>query len=403
MENVKPKTVVHRSRIFSIDIVRGLAIIFMTLDHTRDFFTSALYKPTDLSMAGPLIFLSRWITNFCAPAFVFLAGVGAFLFGSRGRTKKELSFFLFTRGLWIIFLEVTLVQWGWAFNFSYHSIVCQVMWAIGASMVCLSVLIFLPRRLLMVLSIVMIAGHNLFDKVTVESWSSLGWLWRVLHVPGRINLIHENHVFVLYPLIPWIGVMALGYTIGPLFLKERRERVKQLLWLGLGCAAASVLIRAFNVYGDPVPWSTGKDTLYTALSFINFAKYPPSLLFLLSTLGGMFLLLALFDRESPGPVSRVLLIFGRVPMFFYLLHVPAIHLVAVVIAYIKYGYATWLFEYNVEFMDVAKMADAPAGYGYGLATVYLVWISVLVIVFPLCRWYAIVKKSHPQYRLLSYF
>jgi len=403
MENVQSRAVHTHSRIYSIDIVRGLAIMFMVLDHTRDFFTSALYDPANLALTYPAMFLTRWVTNFCAAAFVLLAGTGAFLFGTRGRTKADLAFFLLTRGVWLIILEFTLVQWGWAFNFNYYHCVCQVMWALGWSMISLSILIFIPTWLVLLISLMMIAGHNLFDGINVYSWGDYSWLLKILHIPGMIRLPSGLHVQILYPLIPWIGVMALGYTIGPIFLQDQHKCRKHLFKLGISLILAFIVIRALNVYGDPYPWAMQKNFIYTILSFINITKYPPSLLFLLITLGITFILLGFFTSKEPGRISRFLLTFGRVPLFFYLLHIPVIHAICVIFAYIKYGHAAFLFQYSIEYLDVAISPNTPVGYGYGLPVIYFVWILVIAILYPLCRWYAIVKKNHPQYKLLSYF
>jgi len=403
MNNTTLEAPAKHSRIFSIDIVRGMAIVLMALDHTRDFFSSALYDPTNLVLTYPAMFLTRWITHFCAAAFVFLAGTSAFLYRTRGnRTKGDLTFFLLSRGIWLIILEFTLVQWGWAFNFSYLQIVCQVMWVLGWSMIALSVLIYLPRWLILSISIAMIAGHNLLDKINIESWGNLSWLLNILHVPGDIALPSGIHVQLLYPLIPWIGVMALGYAMGGVFLKEPQERKKQLLRLGISLIFAFFVIRAINIYGDPYAWVVQKKAIFTALSFINYTKYPPSFLFLLMTLGVTFVALSVFTAREPGRIGRFFLIYGRVPLFFYAIHVPIIHFIAVIFAFVRYGHVAFLFHYNVEYLDVALSPKTPLGYGYGLAISYIVWISVIAMLYPLCRWYAVYKKNHPQYRLLSY-
>ncbi|MBU0605828.1 MAG: DUF1624 domain-containing protein [Candidatus Omnitrophica bacterium] len=395
-------TPIKPHRMFSIDIVRGLAMVFMTLDHTRDYFSSILYSPTNLSLASAAMFSTRWITNFCAPAFIFLAGTASFLYKSRGRTNKEVSIFLFTRGLWIVFLEFTLVQWGWAFSFSYNNVECQVMWAIGWSMVALACLIFLHRYLIMAISILMIAGHNLLDGITASSWGPLAWLIEILHVPGSFTIFDKVTVHILYPLIPWIGVMALGYAMGPLFLREARERKEKLLKLGIGLLLAFIVIRAINVYGDPQVWSIQKNALYTFLSFINIMKYPPSFLFLSVNFGILFILLSLFDKDDSFPGRGALLAFGRTPLFYYLIHLPVIHFIAVICAYFRYGNAAWLFNNDLVFMTVTNAPNTPQGYGYGLPVIYLVWILVVIILYPACRLYADVKKKHPNNKLLSY-
>jgi len=269
-------------------------------------------------------------------------------------------------------------------------------------MLALSVLIHLPRLLIMTISLVMIFGHNLFDGLVPSSLGDLSWLLEILHVPGTFILFKNVNVHVLYPLIPWIGVMAFGYSMAPLFLRERQERKRTLFKLGIGMIVAFIIVRAINIYGDPHAWAAQKTALYTFLSFINVTKYPPSSQFLLINFSIIFLLLALFDFDQPFKGKQVLLDFGRTPMFYYLIHVPLIHLIAVIFSLIKYGGAGWLFSDTLVFTTVSAVPSAPVGYGWGLPVTYLVWISVVVMLYPLCHWYAGVKKSNPQNKILSY-
>lgn len=369
-------------RMDSIDFLRGLVMVIMALDHTRDYLVNAQIDPTDLSATTPALFFTRWITHFCAPVFVFLAGTGAFLGGSRGKTKKELSWFLFSRGLWLVFLEFTLVRFGWTFDLTYKFIFGQVIWVIGCSMLLLSLLIFLPTWLITVFGLIMIAAHNLFDTVTAESFGAWRWVWVVLHSPNNLQHSSGFSFFVAYPLIPWIGVMAAGYGFGQVTKLEKEVRRKVLISLGLSLTAAFLLLRFLNFYGDPQPWATQKDWLFTLFSFVNCDKYPPSLLFLLMTLGPAITLLGLLDREIKT-LGQPFVIFGRVPLFYYLLHLPLLHSLAVILQYYNHGIISSLFSFQVR---------TDKDYGYSLPIVYVAWLGVVILLFPVCRWFAGVKQ-----------
>ena len=366
-------------------------MVIMALDHTRDFFSKDLaFDPTDLGRTFPALFLTRWITHYCAPVFIFLAGTGAFLSTGRGKSRGELSRFLLTRGLWLVLLELTWVRClGWQFNFDLHFTFGAVIWAIGWSMVALAVLVFLPLRWVTAFGILMIASHNLFDSVKPESWGSLGWLWKILHSGGMILPAKGYRFSAGYPLVPWIGVMAAGYGFGSLLLREPVERRRWLFGLGATLTLLFILLRAINLYGDPRPWSGQKNSLFTLFSFMNCHKYPPSLLYLLMTLGPALLVLAALDRGMFGWL-KPLLVFGRVPLFYYLLHLPLIHGLAVLASYWAYGRADWWFANPPEGPDAPILR--PADYGYGLPVVYLVWIGVVLVLYPVCRWFAGVKR-----------
>jgi uncharacterized membrane protein len=387
-------------RLASIDVLRGLVMVLMALDHTRDFFSNAFFNPLDLAQTTPALFFTRWITHFCAPVFVLLAGAGAYLYGARGRSHIEVARFLFTRGLLLIVLEFTLVHFGWFFSFDYHFLLAQVIWMLGWSMVVLAILILLRLRLwaLTTLGMFMIAGHNLLDHVSADEFGSLRWLWVILHQPNMIELAPGRGMLAFYPLVPWIGVMAVGYALGNLFLHSPPVRQKWLLALGSAITLAFIVLRWINLYGDPQPWNPQPGALFTFLSFINTNKYPPSLLFLLMTLGPALILLALFDRAKiDNSLFRAIRIFGQVPLFYYVLHLIVIHAVAVLFSYIRHGDASWLFG-----TDWMFRASLPEGYGYGLPIVYVVWLSVVILLYPVCNWFAQLKKrSHSGW--LSYF
>jgi uncharacterized membrane protein len=388
-----------RPRLYSVDTVRGIVMVIMALDHVREFFhvSATAFDPLDLSKTNTLLFFTRWVTHYCAPTFVFLAGTGAFLSTSRGKTKPELARFLLTRGLWLILLEVTLVRFGWLFNFDYHFVLMQVIWAIGCSMIVLAGLIFLPLRAVAAFGLLLIFAHNALDPIRSQSFGgATQWLWITLHETNVIMPRPGVIVLMAYPLIPWVGVMAVGYAFGRLLLFERERRRRVLLWLGSSCVALFVVLRALNVYGDPNPWKAQSSAWFTFLSFINTAKYPPSLLFLLMTLGTSILALALFDREpgrAPGLFARPFNVFGRVPMFYYLLHVPLMHLVAVAFALAGGGPVGWLFK---NWVVPTNPPTRPAEWGYGLGVVYAVWLACVAALYPLCRWFAGVKARRRE-------
>lgn len=362
-------------RLESIDLLRGLVMVLMALDHTRDFFSNATFDPSDLAHTTPAYFLTRWVTHFCAPVFIFLAGIGAFLAKSRGKTAQELSWFLLTRGLWLVLLELTYVNWfGWQFRVDLHHYYVQVIWAIGWSMVALAALVWFPRWAVMTFGLMMIVLHNLTDAVKPKNLGGFADVWRVLHVPGGFDILPGIHFMVTYPLIPWMGVMAAGFAFGPVLLQDERSRRKWLLIGGSSLSVLFIVLRATNLYGDPVPWEPQKNFLFTILSFLDCCKYPPSLCYLLMTLGPALLVLAMFDRGTPKWL-RPLLVFGRVPLFFYLIHLPLIHVL--------------LFLANT--VGAGIFSAAP---GAGLAGVYLFWIMAVALLFPVCRWFAGYKQRH---------
>jgi uncharacterized membrane protein len=393
-EPVFESVVAKRVRIEAIDVVRGVIMILMALDHVRDFFGNSGVNPTDPATTTVPLFFTRWITHFCAPVFFLLTGTGAYL-ALRKKSKRELSRFLFTRGLWLIFLELVVVRClGWQFNFDYHLILLNVLWALGWAMITLSALVYLPASVVAAFGVVMIATHNLFDPVqsTIPIWTILhsapGF---ILNEPGRI-------IFVAYALIPWVGVTAAGYGLGQIYSWPTARRKAFLLPLGIGLTAAFLILRGINLYGDPLRWTTQKSAAFTVLSFLNTLKYPPSLLFLLMTLGPALLFLWAVDAGTPRWL-RPALIIGKVPMFYYLLHIPLIHLIAVAVCYARYGQVHWMFESPG--LDQFPITPPP-GWGYSLPIVYLVWGVVVVMLYPLCRWFAGLKQRNSD-AWLSYF
>jgi uncharacterized membrane protein len=372
-----------RPRLDSVDLLRGLVMVLMALDHVRDFFTELRFDPTNLSQTTVPLFFTRWITHFCAPTFVFLAGAGAFLQGARGKGRSELAGFLVTRGLWLVVLELTVVRLGWAFDLNYAGLLwVQVIWVIGVSMVVLAGLVYLPLPVIAAFGLVMITTHNLFDGITPESLGGWGPLWTVLHVQRPVTLPGGGALFVAYPLIPWIGVMAAGYAFGSLLLLPTEERRRLMLRLGLALTAAFIVLRALNIYGDPRPWTPQPTGVLTLLSFLNTTKYPPSLAFLLMTLGPAIASLAWFERLS-GTAARFLIVFGRVPLFYYVLHIFLIHAVALALGVMAgFPASTFLKPFFL---------NPPAGWGYGMPAVYALWVAVVLALYPVCRWYAGLK------------
>jgi len=398
-----PLAAVKTRRIESIDLLRGTIMIIMALDHVRDYFHAYSYlnDPTDLQHTTAPIFLTRWITHFCAPIFMLLAGVSASLYGLKNG-RKALSFFLFTRGLWLVIVELFIVTLEWTFNPHYPAFILQVIWAFGISMMILSLLIHLPRPVLLVLGIVLIAGHNALDTVHVDGNTAPAFLWSVLHQPN-FNGFHFGpfNPIVGYPVLPWIGIITLGYCLGSLYAPDTDPEVrkKALRNLGIGAILFFIILRWTNVYGDAALWSTQKNFLFTLFSFVNTTKYPPSLLYALMTLGPALLFLAYAERPLNKLTSRVT-VFGRVPMFFYLLHIPLIHGIAILAAALSHHSASDMVNLTTWVTANAQLK----GYGFSLWVVYLVWIAVTLLLYPLCLRFSQYKRAHQaEKKWLSYF
>jgi uncharacterized membrane protein len=430
------------SRLDSVDLLRGLVMVLMALDHTRDFFHNGIYQgiePLDLNKTTIPLFFTRWITHFCAPVFVFLAGTGAFLSTTRGKSKRDLSWFLFTRGLWLVLLELTWVRWaGWSFAINLHEHWGNVIWAIGWSMVALAALIHLPIWAVTTFGLVVIVGHNALDPLRPRDFGPLAWLWRVLHEGGSFEIASGLRIGAGYPLLPWLGVMAAGYGFGTVMLRDPAQRQRWLLRVGLNLIVVFFLLRFSDLYGDAKSWKSQPTGFLTLLSMLDCTKYPPSLCYLLMTLGPAAIILALLDRlmlggvrpslgaaslaepsapnlpsaaggpsvSAPGegrtPVSkpaareegrlaillRPILVFGRVPLFYYLLHLPLIHGLAVAVNLIRFGHANWLYG--------TAPAKPPADAGFDLPIVYLAWVIVVILLYPACQWFADLKRRRRE-------
>jgi len=365
-------------------------MVVMALDHVRDYFhfSAFFFSPADPDFTTPAIFFTRWITNFCAPGFCLLSGVSAYISGFK-KSKKELSFFLWTRGLWLIVMELTVINFSWTFDPTFHNLLFLVIWSLGVSMVCLSFLIFLNPRIILGIRLIMIFGHNAFDQL--EPLKTI--FWAFIHEGGTFDLGRFN-LIIGYPVVPWIGVMSFGYCIGPVFKWEVQKRKILFLISGLSACVLFVLLRAINLYGDPNPWKSWTSLSQTIFHFFGPNKYPPSLLFLYMTLGPIFLFLYFSENWKGSLVNRIS-IFGKVPFFFYLIHIYVIHFFSLValqlqgLSWNKMFNSTWSF-------------DDFQGFGFGLFWVYMVWIGLIFLLYPFCKWYEKYKSANKQCWWLSY-
>jgi uncharacterized membrane protein len=392
-------SIIKSKRIESIDILRGLVMVIMALDHARSYFHyGALFgDPTDLDTTTPFLFFTRFITHYCAPVFVFLAGTSAFLYRSN-KTKKELSKFLFTRGIWLILLEIIVNNLIWTFDFSYSLNIFQVIWAIGLSMVFLSMIIYLPKKLSLIIGVLIVAGHNLLDGIVTAGMDPASILWYIFHQDIFLPLSSTKMVVFHYPVLPWIGTIILGYHFGRLYTKEfdAITRRKWLLRLGIGALLLFIILRGTNMYGNLLPWSTQKDSVYTFLSFMNVTKYPPSLSFLLITIGPSLLFLYVIEPIK-NKATDFLLVFGRVPLFYYFAHVLVIHIFALGLHALLGGDWQDLVLRAQDFMT-PKLLD----YGYPLYVVYYVWILTIIVLYPFCKKYMQYKANNKDKWWLSY-
>lgn len=386
-------------RITSIDLLRGFIMIIMALDHVRDYFhaDAFIYDPLDLSKTSVVLYFTRWITHFCAPIFVLLAGTSAFLSGQR-KTKKELAAFLVKRGIWLIILEETAINFSWFFNIHFTFFILGVIWVLGLSMICLAALIFLPGRWILGIALLMIFGHNLLDNVHINNNGFSGFLWGAIH--ERKNFaIGDVHIGEGYQFIPWAGVMALGYNLGKIFGNgfDPAKRKKILLQMGVGSWILFVIIRSINIYGNLQPWETQGSTMRTILSFINITKYPPSLDYLLVTEGFAFIFMALTENIS-NRLTNIISVYGRVPMFYYIIHIWLIHLFALLLVVLQRHPWTDMTAFTSWVDGMASLK----GYGLSLGGVYIIWISLIIILYPLCKKYDRYKSSHKDKWWLSY-
>jgi uncharacterized membrane protein len=360
-------------RIRSIDLIRGAVMVLMAIDHVR------VFSGVPAGGSTPSVFFTRWITHFCAPAFIFLAGTSAYLYGRR---HADLSRFLVTRGAWLIFLELTFLRLAWAFNLDFaHYMLAGVIWVIGWSMIALALLSKLPRRAIAAIGLVIVFGHNVLDNTVNDSAPAI---WKLLYVGFWAGPI--GPLTVLYSFIPWVGVMALGYVFGKVITRPQPKRDRVCLTIGISAIALFLILRGFNLYGDPRPWSS--ERMPGFLSFLNTTKYPASLDFLLMTLGPTIALIPAMEKLR-GPIASFLETFGRVPFFFYLLHIPLIHVLAIVVSMVRLGSVSpWLFANHP-----SDSGPPPEGYTWSVPLLYFVWGIAIAILYIACRWFVRVKRS----------
>ncbi len=382
------------TRIAALDILRGLVIVIMALDHVRDYFHESgwAFDPLDSSVTTPLLYATRWISNFCAPTFVFLAGVSIWLQFAKGKDKPRLSRFLLTRGLWLVFLEFTVVSFGWAFTVPYLPFL-QVIWAIGISMAALSALVWLPGEVVLGIGVAILTLHNTLDPIQAKNLGQLSNLWKVTHEGGMLLWEGKPLVAAFYPVLPWFGLMAFGFGLGPVFLAENRDRI--LMRLGLGMLVVFAVLRGLHGYGDPLPWTQQADAVKTAMMFMKVQKYPPSLQYVCATLGIVLMLIPAIDRWK-GRVSEFFQTFGSVPMMAYVSHIYILHTLSLAAHALAGRPLDGLF--NIMYNSFFRL-EAFTGEGFALVWTYLAWIVVVLLVYPLCRWWRSVKARRRDWWL----
>lgn len=382
-----------KKRIDSIDQLRGIIMIIMALDHVRDFFhiDAMTSDPTNPATTTPILFFTRWITHFCAPIFVFLAGTSAFLAGQK-KTKKELSVFLLTRGLWLIVVELLILNLFFSFDPLYHFLGLQVIWVTGVSMILLAALLYLPLPVLFALGLIIVGGHNYLDRFNSPNMQDTPIGWAILHQQYFTQYAPGRSFMVLYPLLPWPGIMLLGYCLGSLYVKgyDAAKRRKTLVLMGILAIVIFVLLRWVNVYGDLFQWSEQKERYRTVISFFNVTKYPPSLLYFCMTIGPGLLVLGWLEKIKAG-WTNIVVIFGRVPMFYYLSHFFLIHFLCM-ITFLVMGYPT-------SEITTGMMFFRPNNFGFSLGVVYLIWIGVVAFLYPFCKRYSQFKATHANWWL----
>lgn len=395
MQTIVAPPLQRNQRIQSIDLLRGLVMIIMALDHVRDFFHyNALINqnPLDFSTTTPALFLTRWVTHFCAPVFVFLSGTGIFLYESKGKSKKQVALFLLTRGIWLMLIEILVITPLWDFNFVYVAL--QVIWAIGLSMVILSVLIFLPYKILLTVGLIIVFGHNLLDSGRINAGDAPSFLWAVIHQEHVFDVTRSLKVGLHYPFLPWLGLMIVGYALGNLYLPNIKLRFRKtfLLITGISVTMLFIIIRWTEIYGDMDLWAEQKNTLFTFFDFVSTTKYPPSLMYILMTIGPALIFLSFAEKIS-GTLGKKIIVFGKVPFFYYILHVFLIHALSWLLFF-----ATGHSWNDLDFVNF-RNGSLPYGSGYSLWVVYAAWVTVIIILYFPCRWYSRYKATHKQWWL----
>jgi len=408
------KDAIGKRRIESIDFLRGIVMIIMALDHVRMYFGFGTWysEPTNLSTTTPLLFFTRWITHFCAPVFVFLAGTSAFLSrssrfhfsmkraglsGSNKTSLNKTAWHLFTRGIWLIVLELTIVNFAWTFDITFSFRILQVIWVIGVSMVILSVLVYLPMQIIFAIGVILVFGHNLLDPITTQGNGTLDLIWYALYQPNVIFLGNAT-ISLFYSIIPWSGLMALGYVFGGFYTEgfgEERRRQWMLL-IGIGAVLLFILLRGFNLYGEPNPWAPQNSSMFTVVSFLNTSKYPPSLHFLLMTMGPALIFLSLSEKIR-SRIAAPVVVFGKAPLFFYILHLYFIHALAMLMLVL--AGRDW-HEYILSASAISS--GTLSNFGLRIEAVYIIWILMIASLYPLCKWYQRYKENNPAKWWLGY-
>lgn len=384
-------------RISSIDFTRGLVMVIMALDHVRDFMhiTSLSQDPTDLRTTSAGLFLTRLVTHLCAPAFVFLSGVSACLSFKKNQNIQESRQFLLTRGIWLVILEFSVINFALWFDIRFHLLIMEVICAIGAGFIVLSFLLKVPVRIIGIIGLIIIFGHNLLQGISFAGKPALNFLYSVLFAPNLVTVTPRFSFVIGYPLIPWIGILLTGFACGSLFELPVEKRKKILLQTSVGALLLFCLLRFTNIYGDPSKWLTQKTNLFTFLSFINITKYPPSLLFDLFTLGIMFLILSVSEGVT-NRFTKIFTVYGKVPLFYFIVHLYLIHVLMFVMLYLQ-GFGLKDLRFGL-----LNNGRPKTGSGVGLGTIYLIWIGVVVSLYPLCKWYGNYKDLHKDNKLLRY-
>jgi len=394
------------ARLDCVDLLRGVVMMLMALDHTRDFFTGLRFAPEALAYTSGPLFFTRFLSHFCAPAFSLLAGTSGYLSLSKGKSPAEISRFFWTRGLWLVLLDLTVMSYGWTYIFPFWF--GGILWALGWSMIAMALLVRLPIPVIAAVGTGIIAGNNLLDGINPAGLGRFAWLWLILRGHGAFSFSPGGQsFFVLFSIVPWVGVMAVGYALGPLL--RRKDGRKLIFGIGAALTITFLLLRVFHLYGNsqaelqPLcsdaagPWRVQATLTLTIISFFDTLKYPASLQFLLMTLGPCLMVLAWFGKvDAERGLSKVLAVFGRVPLFFYVLHIYVIHTLAVMVGLICRQKVAWLL-YGGSMLHLP-----PSGYGHGLPFIYATWVAVLLLLYPLCKLFAEFKQQHPDRRWLRY-
>ncbi|MDI1233630.1 MAG: heparan-alpha-glucosaminide N-acetyltransferase domain-containing protein [bacterium] len=391
-----------KGRIESIDILRGIAMVIMALDHVRDYFhfSANTSDPLDLDTTTPLLFFTRWITHFCAPVFIFLSGTSIYLQSIR-KSKSELSLFLLKRGLWLILVEMIVITFGWSFNPNYPAFFMQVIWAIGISMALMAFIIYLPYWAIFTLGVLIVIGHNFLDYYEIQDGFKPNFIWDISHhgVFKPYEFIKGHSFLIVYPFLPWTGVMMLGYCLGILYSSNysQEQRLRNLKILGLTLIVLFIILRYTNLYGNKTPWEVQKNILYSLFSFIDVNKYPPSLLYICMTLGPSILVLAWLESfKITG--FKYFKVFGSVALFYYILHIYLIHALCMLIFFVRGHHMSEAVNPAAHFPFYFVIS----GEGFSLPLVYFIWILVVLILYPICKIYDKYKTKHKNKKWLSY-